>query len=52
MLERVDNDLQDAVHDAGIFSTEFIDKAAQKWSKNRSAQESGNEESRNIDIVG
>mmetsp|Transcript_28555 Transcript_28555/g.77281 ORF Transcript_28555/g.77281 Transcript_28555/m.77281 type:complete len:86 (+) Transcript_28555:1236-1493(+) len=51
MLKGVDDNLQNTIHDTRFFSTEFINKATQKWSKDGTTQEPRNEQSRNIDIV-
>jgi hypothetical protein len=45
MLERVNDNFQNAVHDARVFSTELIDEAAQKWSKDRATQEPSDKKS-------
>mmetsp|Transcript_14979 Transcript_14979/g.37717 ORF Transcript_14979/g.37717 Transcript_14979/m.37717 type:complete len:233 (+) Transcript_14979:720-1418(+) len=52
MLESVDDNLQNAVHDARVFSAEFVNETTQKWSKNSTTQETSDEKGRNIHVIG
>ena len=51
VLQNVDDDLQNAVHDAGLLPAELVDRRSQEGGKDGTTQEAGEEQCRDVDPV-